>query len=393
MSDKPIEKREGEVPAEKKQPLTEAQAKKRKKTVIIAVIAVVLVLLAAVAVLCNFWFVKPELPPVVDGDPTPSVDPAESQDPDAEESQGIDAVKPLSSGKRKSKEFYTVLIFGQDVVSGLTDTIMVASYDVTNQRATIMSIPRDTIINTGGQSVAQKMINAVYTRNGKGEEGVKALKTEVSKLVGFVPDYYVMIDWELVGQMVDAIGGVYFDIPWHMGYDDPTQDLHIHFEEGNTYLNGEDAMNLVRWRENNDGVASPGSDLYRLNIHHDFLKAVLKQTLQPQNVFKIDKLVQLFGENVESDLSIQNMLWFGRAAVLGGLDVDDVEFVTMPCYGVNNRNARYWGRVFPKQDQLLELINESLNPYVEEVTIEQLDLIQPSADGNSIYSSTGVLAK
>ena len=46
------------------------------------------------------------------------------------------------------------------------------------------------------------MLGLLAGCNGGGEEGIQALKTQVSKLVGFVPDYYVMIDWELVGQMV-----------------------------------------------------------------------------------------------------------------------------------------------------------------------------------------------
>ena len=364
--------------------------KNRKRIISIALIAlaVVIVLITTLTLLHNRWFQKP----IVNVDPLPGV--SGNEPPDPSETVGADAVKPLAFGQRKSEDYFTILIFGTDEVSGLTDTIMVASYNVTDQKAAVLSIPRDTLINNPYLYSADKSINAAYKQNGSGERGASALKTEVSRLVGFVPDFYVTIDWELVGKMVDAIGGVYFEIPWRMGYDDPTQDLHIHFEEGYQYLDGKAAMDLVRWRKNNNtGFTTPGggSDLSRLNVQHDFLKAVLKQALMPQNIIHIPELVMLFNENVDSDLTLENMLWFGQEAVLGGLSAEDVEFATMPVYGTANDDARYYGKVCAIPDQLLAVVNRFLNPYVEDVTLRQLDLIQMSADGNILSSTTGIL--
>ncbi len=360
--------------------------RERPLMVLMIVLAVIAVSAAVVTVLWSRWVVKPDLPAADPGAGAPTDGPAASDDPVQE------AVRPLSTGERRSEDFYTVLIFGEDLTSGLTDTVMVASYDVTNQRATVMSIPRDLIYNSEGISVPEKMINSVYPRHGRGEKGLQALRSEVSHLVGFKPDYYVKINWEIVGQMVEAIDGVDFYIPWHMGYDDPVQDLHIHFEEGQIRLDGRQAMEVVRWRKNNDGVGgAPSSDISRLNLQHDFLKAVLKQTLQPQNVLKLPQLVDLFDRNVESDMTLGNMVWFAQSAVVGGLDTEDVTFTTMPYYGVDVKGAKYLYRVFPKQRELIALINESLNPYAEEVTIDQLDLISVSEDGNRLSSSTGRL--
>ena len=364
--------------------------KDRAMMIVMIVLAVIAVLFAAVAVFWSHWVVRPDLPGQGPTSSTPGDGPADSAVPT--EPSLEEGVRPLSTGDRKSEDFYTVLIFGEDITSGLTDTIMVASYDVTNQRATVMSIPRDTIYNSPYKTVPQKMINSVYPMNGGGAEGVKALKSEVSRLVGFVPDYYVKINWEIVGQIVDAIGGVDFYIPWHMGYDDPYQDLHIHFEEGQTMLDGKQAMEVVRWRKNNDGDrTAPSSDISRLNLQHDFLKAMLEQTLRPQNVLKVPQLVDLFNQNVESDMTLGNMVWFAQSAVVGELDTENVNFTTMPYYGVDVGNAVYNYRVFPRQEDLIALINESLNPYVEEVTIDQLDLISVSSDGNRLSSSTGRL--
>ena len=200
---------------QKKKPAQGSRKKREKIIMVVAIIlAVVMVLAATLVVLYQRWVQKPTLP--TDNTPSSSV-PVSLAPGESDALPDIDAVAPLSSGERKSADYFTILVFGADETSGLTDTIMVVSYDVTNQKATVMSIPRDTTVNVRS---SYKSINGVYNNNGRGEDGIQALKTQVSKLVGFVPDYYVMIDWELVGQMVDAIGGVYFAVPYHLFFYD-----------------------------------------------------------------------------------------------------------------------------------------------------------------------------
>lgn len=156
----------------------------------------------------------------------PSKD-TDSKDNNSEQIDGIDygdGVRPKAGGERKSKDFYTVLILGRDTGGGgNTDTMLLASYDVTNQKATVMSIPRDTMVNVPWDI---KRINSVYNYYGGGEKGIKALYKEIAQLVGFEPDYQVVVEWDAVGEIVKAMGGVYYDVPRNMNYDDPYQDLH-----------------------------------------------------------------------------------------------------------------------------------------------------------------------
>lgn len=353
---------------------TEQQTKKKHggRKAILVIVIILAVLAAAVAIVYRSFVVKPDLPK----DNRPS-------SPGASDSQQWGTqYQDKVEGTRKSKDFYTILVVGTDIASNSTDTIMLVSYDVTNQRATVMSIPRDTLVNTFGTGRYTR-INSVYAAYGRGEDGMTALTNEVAELVGFMPDYRVFINWELVGQMVDAIGGVEYDVPFHMEYDDPAQNLHIYVEKGLQVLDGEHAMQLVRWRKNNPGVSSGGgngSDLNRLQVQQGFLKATLKQTLQIKNVTKINELATLFSEHVESDLTLENLLWFATQAIFGGLDADDVEFLTMPILSANPY-------VYPDRDALLELINTKLNPYTTDVTINELDLIYFDAYGN--LCSTG----
>lgn len=363
----------------------DAARKKREKLIMIVMIllAVVMSLTAAVYLLYRRWVQKPALPPTISvPDPVASLAPGETPEPVGEDDSPL---QPKVTGDRRSEDIYTILVVGVDEVSASTDTMMLVTYDVTNQRATVMSLPRDTLVNVRSGSVYTRL-NSIYALYGRGEDGTKALMREVSELVGFTPDFHVFIDWELVGEMVDAIGGVWYDVPYRMYYKDPYQDLSIDVQRGYQLLDGDLAMQVVRWRKNNMGVASggTGSDLNRLQVQQGFLKAVLKQVLQIDNVTRIGELAELFESRVESELTLENMIWFATQAVFHGLDVDSVEFVTMPLIG-------YTDYVYPNQRELLELINDKLNPYTDRVTLNELDLIRVNGDG-SLSSSTGVLA-
>ena len=217
------------------------------------------------------------------------------KDDGTEEIEEIDygeGIRPRAGGERKSEDFYTVLILGLDTGGGgHTDTMLLASYDVTNQKATVMSIPRDTMVNVPWDV---KKINSVYLHYGGGERGIQALYKEVSQLVGFEPDYQVVVEWEAVGKLVDAIGGVDFNNPYPMDYHDPYQDLVIEQAPGLRHLNGNDAMQIIRWRKNDKdspyGYHTGIGDDGRIKLQQDFLKAVIKQMMTIKNVGNINKI-------------------------------------------------------------------------------------------------------
>ena len=127
-----------------------------------------------------------------------------------EQGEEVEVEIPGLSSERK-KQFYTFLLIGQDTFGGgNTDTMMLAAYDVPNQKLNVMSLPRDTFVEYGNRRV---LLNSVYNRAGGGEKGINALKQEVGELTGVFPDYYVIVQWEAVGELVDAIGGVEFEVP------------------------------------------------------------------------------------------------------------------------------------------------------------------------------------
>lgn len=128
--------------------------------------------------------------------------------------------------------------------------------------------------------------------------------------LGIPVDYTVQVDLKGFVALVDAIGGVDFDVPIDMNYEDPYQDLYIHIPAGMQHLSGEEALKVVRFRE---GYAS--QDIARMETQQAFLKAVAQQTLQVSNLTKVDQFVKIFQQYVETDLTLGNLAWLGSKAI------------------------------------------------------------------------------
>ena len=122
------------------------------------------------------------------------------------------------TGLERKKDTWTFLLAASDQASGNADTIMVGMYDTVNQKAGLVSIPRDTIYHgTRSDGGHYYKINSTYAYY-----GAKGMQQAVSELLGIPVDHYVTIDLAGFEAIVDAVGGVDFNIPVPMSYDDHT---------------------------------------------------------------------------------------------------------------------------------------------------------------------------
>lgn len=226
---------------------------------------------------------------------------------------------------------FQVLILGisEDESSvALTDTIIVASYNPKTQKAMLLSIPRDTFIGDNKlKTNSYDKINAVFQQ--KGAEGVIQ---KVNNLTGLEIKNYLVISNNALSDLVDEIGGVYFDVPMKMDYDSGWQKLHIHLEPGYQKLNGEQAEWLVRFRKNNNGTTYSGEygndDYGRMRTQRDFIKAVAKQTLQAKNITKIGGLIDLVNKNVTSNIDWEELKNYIPYVV--EFNTNDIETANIP---------------------------------------------------------------
>lgn len=139
------------------------------------------------------------------------------------------AVMNLMKDTIADKDPIFVLIMGvsEDISAELTDTIMLAGFNPETNQAFLLSIPRDTFVGSNEATAGGfDKINALYQKSP--QKTVEA----VENLTGINIDYYITVKTSALIEIVDAIGGVDFDVPINMDYDDDTQDLHIHLKAG-----------------------------------------------------------------------------------------------------------------------------------------------------------------
>lgn len=203
-------------------------------------------------------------------------------------------------------ELLEFLILGES--TGMSDTIIICSYNPKTQAASMLSIPRDTFTgsNTSNARPGEK-INALFSG---GETPEKTLKA-VNEITGLNLEKYILVDTEALIKLVDTIGGVDFNVPIDMNYDDPTQDLHIHFEAGLQTLNGEEVEELVRFRHNNDGSTYSyeyGMEDYgRMHTQRDLITAIAKQTIQFKNVKEIGNIMDIIQKYVKTNMNLMEL--------------------------------------------------------------------------------------
>ncbi len=338
--------------------------KKKKRSVPLLILKVLywlLFALSALVLILYFHFTRPPEAPRPDrAEPTAA---AVSDDPQTPEDESRQTPGPdAPEGRQYKDDCYTFLVMGMDAGNGNTDTMMVVTYDVADQHVGVVSIPRDTLMNVPR---TVKKINAAYSAG-----GIEEVKRELSELLGIPLDYYIIIDLKGFKAVVDTVGGVDFNVPVNMNYDDPTQDLHIHLNKGMQHLNGAQALQLVRFRS---GYAN--ADIGRIQTQQKFLAALAKKILSWDSVSKLNDFVDIFAEHVKTDLSVRELGYFAISA----LDLDTqtgVAMGTLPGDGmVTYKGIPYYYQLYPQQT--LDLLNElGMSPYTDALTAEDLNIFQ-----------------
>ena len=366
------------------------EQKKQRATGVLVTVLSVAVVLALVGVGLKAMLVK--APDVSDKEPFTPVEDGTEETEEPEDTDREEETPEIVNERRD--QVYTFLLLGKDTGGGgNTDTMLLVTYDVPAGTIDVLTIPRDTMINVPWNI---KKINAVYASS----RGLEGLKTEVGHLTGIVPDFTVIVEWEAIGKIVDALDGVYFNVPYDMDYDDPYQDLYIHQEKGYRLLSGDDAMQVIRWRANNDGspygyCMSDGGvgDTGRQKIQRDFLKAVAEQCLQLKNWTKVSAFAEIFFESVKTDIPWNNLIWFAEQAM--ELDPENITFHSMP----GNPEGWYYtpslgvnlNYFFADPEGIAELINEHFNPWTLPISVEDLQIVYKNEDA-SLGITSGELA-
>ena len=374
-------KRTPEEQAEIDEMIRRYQRKKRIRRWI--VLGVIVALLAAGFIAYKSTVKPPQIvqpsPLVVTATPAPTSQPT-AKPTQAPEATPTPTPEPTPVVRERVENVYNILLLGRDQGNGNTDTIMICRFDAEAGEINFLSIPRDTCANVESdpKKGELKKISGIYAR--AGVEGVMAAAGDI---IGAPMDGFVMVNLNGFIQLVDTIGGVDFYNQYYMNYDDPTQDLHIHFNTGWLHLNGYDAVRLVRWRQNNDGTNY--GDIARIENQQAFLTAVAKKCMSLSNLTSnLGDYIKIFENNVTTNLTNGNLVWFGQEFLSMGME--NIHFYTIPSN--YNDTIRGWSYGTILVEEWMEMLNEHFNVYNMPLTETDVDIISRDADGN-LYATSG----
>ncbi len=254
----------------------------------------------------------------------------------------------------KSSSRINILVVGKEDVR--TDTIMLLSYDRDKKKANVLSIPRDTYYEREGyEGKQQKKVNAIYQ-----SERIEGLKAAIEDITGIPIHKYVCLDYEAVIKIVDIIGGVEFDVPINMSYNDPCDDppLEINISAGLQSLDGQTALKLLRFRQNNDKTGYPDGDLGRIKTQQAFIRVVAKKAIGT----KLPSIINESFKYIETDFTLTEVLSLSTDLI--GFSMDNTDTALIDHYTKTIDNLSY---VIPNESGIREYLYE-----LYEVSDEQL---------------------
>lgn len=232
-----------------------------------------------------------------------------------------------------------------DALNGLTDTILFVHFNPLKEELVVLSVPRDTRTFVPGLGMTK--INAANVQGGP------ALTAQVvSELLGNVGiDRYVVMNVQGVEKLVDALGGVTVYVPQDMQYRDDSQRLYIDLKAGEQRLNGNQALQFLRFRYDNYG------DIGRIQRQQILLRALAEQALNPRTIARLPDITNVVRSHIDTNLSMEELL--ALVGFASKSDRSQVEMLMLPGdFSTAEYDASYW---LPKYEAIDTLVNNYLS--------------------------------
>ena len=254
-----------------------------------------------------------------------------------------DFVASADVSSEAKDQLLNIALLGTDGDGFRTDVNIVASLNLTTKEVHLISVPRDTRVVMTDDMIAylekndrtipqangvygQCKLTEVHAYAGEGNRSTFTVAM-LEEILGIDIDYYVKVDLDAFKDIVDAVGGVEFDVQERLYYSDPAQGLYIDLYPGPQVLDGEKAEMLVRFRE---GYAQ--KDLKRIEVQQEFLKAFIAQVCSSDKIMSnLDSYIKIFMEKVESDMPVATALKY--AGYIKEIDPAAITTDTIPGEG------------------------------------------------------------
>ncbi len=279
-----------------------------------------------------------------------------------------------NSGERK-EGFYTFLVCGVDNAAHNTDVMMLVSVDNAKKSVNILQIPRDTFVNREKVGFRVTRVNGIYaaaynaadlSEKEREKAAMEALAQRLETALCITVDRYVLLDTAAFAEIIDAVGGVEYDVPRDMRYEDPVQGLSINLKAGKQILSGAEAEQFVRYRA---GYAT--GDVGRVEAREGFLAAVYTQLLEKLSLPSALKTAVGLLPKVTTDMSVGDIAYFART--LYGIGTGNFRVKTLAGSPVQNPETGVWTYYALNKRAAIADINEYMNAAKTEISYEDFD--------------------
>ncbi|WP_038021980.1 LCP family protein [Synechocystis sp. PCC 7509] len=254
---------------------------------------------------------------------------------------------------------------------GLSDTMLLLRFDPTTKKLAVLSIPRDTRVEVEGYK-----FNKINSANYRGGPALSA--TATSELLNGAPiDRYVRINVQGIEKLIDALGGVTVYVPKAMKYQDDSQHLYINLKAGKQHLNGDQALQFLRFRYDENG------DIGRIQRQQILMRSLMEQALNPTTVTRVPKMLEVIKTHIDTNLTIQELM----ALVGFGVQTQraDAQMLLVPgrFSEPGEYSASYW---IPDKERIATMMTQYFNIPAEGM---QAVVVDPARLRVAIQDSTG----
>ncbi|BAZ27062.1 cell envelope-related transcriptional attenuator [Kalymmatonema gypsitolerans NIES-4073] len=249
---------------------------------------------------------------------------------------------------------------------GLADVMLLIKFDPEKKKLVMLSIPRDTRTQIDGHGF--KKINSANVFGGP----ALTAKTVSNLVNGVGIDRYIRINVLGVGKLIDALGGVTVYVPKDMKYQDDSQHLYINLKKGKQHLNGDQALQLLRFRRDENG------DIGRIQRQQMVMRALMEQSLNPALVTQLPKVLNVVKEHIDTNLTLEEL-----GALVGfGLRTNRSNMQMLMLPGQFGQQGGYW---IPDSQR----INSMVAQHFEVETDSTPQVVNPASLRIAIQDSTG----
>jgi polyisoprenyl-teichoic acid--peptidoglycan teichoic acid transferase len=237
-----------------------------------------------------------------------------------------------------------ILAVGIDETSNVkrSDTIIVFHLDPDKNRIGVISIPRDTRVNVEGYGFTK--INHSYAHG-----GINLLKGTVSNLLSIPIDHYVKVDLDGVSSLVDELGGLNINIHKDLYYKDQAGDLYINLKKGKQHLDGQKAIQYLRFRHDKQG------DIGRIKRQQQFIYVMANKVTSAGKLLELPLMIKRISKLIDTDLNTKEMINVA-AQFSKAFKAKNIQKGTIPGAITLVDNLSYWQPNITGIDKMVEKI-------------------------------------